>query len=118
MVEDAAALIDYWNERLAGKIPNLFSPTIGAALKAGTPWLWAECPGCKITKDVDLRKIERHPGATVSSLIPALSCRSCSPNAPFCRLVKLSPINIADDIRAVGSSQPRAVQTKAGKDGQ
>jgi hypothetical protein len=29
-----------------------------------------------------LRQIDRHRDAAVTSLIPALSCRSCRPNAP------------------------------------
>jgi len=36
---------------------------------------------------------------TVTSLIPALSCRSCRQNAPFAELVRLSRTSIADEIR-------------------
>lgn len=39
---------------------------------------------------IDLRTLDRHPGASISSLIPSLSCRRCSPNAPFVRLEMLS----------------------------
>jgi hypothetical protein len=35
----------------------------------------------------------------VSSLIPALSCRSCRPHAPFAELVQLSKTSIADEMR-------------------
>lgn len=98
IVEDAERLVAEWNDRQTGRMPHLFSPSIGAALRAGKPWLWAECPGCRTIRDVDLRTVERHPDATVTSLIPALSCRSCSPNAPFCRLVKLAAMSIADDV--------------------
>jgi hypothetical protein len=35
---------------------------------------------------VDLRTLDRHPGGAISSVIPSLSCRRCSPNAPFTRL--------------------------------
>jgi hypothetical protein len=31
--------------------------------------------------------------------IPALSCRSCRPNAPFAKLVRLSRTSIADEMR-------------------
>jgi hypothetical protein len=41
----------------------------------------------------------RHPDAAVTSLIPALSCRSCRPNAPFAELVRLSGTSIADEMR-------------------
>jgi hypothetical protein len=34
--------------------------------------------------------IDRHPGAAISSLIPSVSCRRCSPNAPFARLEMLT----------------------------
>jgi hypothetical protein len=37
--------------------------------------------------------------AAVTSLIPALSCRSCRPNAPFAELVRLSRTSIADEMR-------------------
>ena len=40
---------------------------------------------------IDLRTLDRHRDAAVTSLIPALSCRSCRPNAPFAQLLKLSP---------------------------
>jgi hypothetical protein len=36
-----------------------------------------------------LRKIDRHRGTSITSLIPALSCRRCVPNAPFARLTGL-----------------------------
>jgi hypothetical protein len=48
---------------------------------------------------VDLRKIDRHRGAAVTGLVPALSCRSCRPNAPFADLVRLSRTSIADEMR-------------------
>jgi hypothetical protein len=40
-----------------------------------------------ITNAIDLRTLDRHRDAAVTSLIPALSCRSCRPNAPFAELV-------------------------------
>lgn len=36
-------------------------------------------------------------GAAVTSLIPALSCRSCRPNAPFAELVRPSQTSIAGE---------------------
>ena len=39
---------------------------------------------------VDLRTLDRHPGAAISSLIPSVSCRRCSPNAPFAKLEMLT----------------------------
>jgi hypothetical protein len=45
---------------------------------------------------IDLRALDRHHDAAVTSLIPALSCRSCRPSAPFAELVRLSRTSIAD----------------------
>jgi hypothetical protein len=43
-------------------------------------------PACGQLGSVDLRTLDRHPGGSISSLIPAVSCRRCSPNAPFAKL--------------------------------
>jgi hypothetical protein len=45
------------------------------------------------------RTLDRHRDAAVTSFIPALSCRSCLPNAPFAELVRLSRTSIADEMR-------------------
>jgi len=45
------------------------------------------------------RALDRHRDAAVTSLIPALSCRSCRSNAPFAELVRLSRTSIADEMR-------------------
>ena len=47
----------------------------------------------------DLRTLDRHRDAAVTSLIPALSCRSCRPNAPFAEFVQLSRTSMADETR-------------------
>jgi hypothetical protein len=43
---EAQAVIERWNEQLAASRDMLWSPTIRAALIAGTPWLDVFCPGC------------------------------------------------------------------------
>jgi len=43
---EAQAVVDHWNEQLAASRDMLWSPTIRAALIAGTPWLDVFCPGC------------------------------------------------------------------------
>jgi hypothetical protein len=43
------------------------------------PWLTFSCPACGQVGSVDLRTLDRHPGAAISSLIPSVSCRRCSP---------------------------------------
>src|SRR5215813_4582411 len=99
VLEDAERLIAAWNERQAKRMPMLFSPTIGAAITAGYWFLWFRCPACRMVSAIDLRGLDRHPDATVTSLIPALSCRSCRPNAPFAELVRLSRMSIVDEMR-------------------
>jgi hypothetical protein len=99
VLEDAERLICAWNERQAKRMPILFSPTIGAAISTRYWYLWVRCPACRTTNAIDLRLLDRHRDAAATSLIPALSCRSCRPNAPFAELVKLSRTSIADEMR-------------------
>jgi hypothetical protein len=99
VLEDAERLITAWNERQAQRMPMLFSPTIGAAIASRHWFLWVRCPACHTTNAIDLRAIDRHRDAAVTSLIPALSCRFCRPNAPFAELVRLSRTSIADEMR-------------------
>src|SRR5215472_6272243 len=73
LLEDAERLIAAWNERQAIRAPMIFSPTIGAAISARYWYLWVRCPGYRSTSAIDLRRIDRHRDAAVSSLIPALS---------------------------------------------
>jgi hypothetical protein len=98
VLEDAERLITAWNERQAKRMPMLFSPTIGA-IAAGYWFLWVCCPACRTINAIDLRGLDRHPDGAVSGLIPALSCRSCRPDAPFAELVRLSRTSIADEMR-------------------
>src|SRR5262249_38757114 len=81
------------------RAPMIFAPTIGAAIRAGYWFLRVRCPACRMVSAIDLRKLDRHPDAAVTSLIPTLSCRSCRPNAPFAGLVRLSRTSIADEMR-------------------
>jgi hypothetical protein len=74
VLEDAERLIAAWNERQAMRTPMLFSPTFGAALTARYWFLWVRCPACQTINAIDLRTLDRHRDAAVSSLIPALSC--------------------------------------------
>jgi hypothetical protein len=89
--KDAERLIGDWNARQAWRMPLLLAPTIGAEVAARY--------ACRTTQALDLREVDRHPVAAVTSLIPELSCRSCRPNPPFAELVRLSPMSIADEIR-------------------
>ena len=88
-IADAQKIVAIWNARPAGGQALWFYPTIGAAIAAGVPWLTYSCPACGQVGAVDLRTLDRHRGASISSLIPSVSCRWCSPNAPFAKLEML-----------------------------
>ena len=87
---DAQKIVAIWNARQAGGQALWFFPTIAAAIAAGLPWLSFSSPACGQWGAVDLRALDRHPGAAISSLIPSVSCRRCSPSAPFARLETLT----------------------------
>jgi hypothetical protein len=82
---EAELVIDRWNRRLATGREMLWSPTIRAALIAGTPWLDVLCPGCGTSRAIDLRTVDRHPLASVGMMVLGLPCGSapmrmrCSP---------------------------------------
>jgi hypothetical protein len=80
--DDAARVIKRWNRALATGRDMWWSPTIRAALVAGTPWLDVYCPGCRTIRAIDVRAIDRHPLASVGSLVPGLRC-SCPGSAPM-----------------------------------
>ena len=90
---DAEGLVAAWNVRQRQQMLMLFSPTIGAAIAAEHWFLWVRCPACRTINAIDLRTLDRHHHAAITSLIPALSCR---PNAPFAELVQLLRKTIAD----------------------
>jgi hypothetical protein len=83
---EAQKIVAIWNARQAGGRELWFYPTVGAAISAGLPWLSFSCPACGQLGSIDLRTLDRHPRASISSLIPSVSCRRCSPNAPFAKL--------------------------------
>jgi hypothetical protein len=99
VLADAECLIAAWNERQVRRMPLLFAPTIGAALASRHHFLWVYCPACRTTRDIDLRTLDRHREAAMTSLVPSLSCHSCRPHPPFAELVKLSKTSIADEMR-------------------
>jgi hypothetical protein len=66
-----------------------FYPTIGAAIAAGFPWLTFSCPACQFGS-VDFRTLDRHLGHRSQASFNRLSCRRCSPHAPFAKLEMLT----------------------------
>src|SRR4051812_20565288 len=85
----AARLIDLWDARRKRGAEPLFAPTIGAAIRAGRPWLRFYCPGCQVVGEIDVRRLDRHRATPVTSLIPLASCTRCSPHPPFAKLIGL-----------------------------
>ena len=64
-------------------MPMLFSPTIGAAIAGGLWFLWVRCPACRTINAIDLRTLDRHRDAAVTSLIPAPSAPAFLPTMFF-----------------------------------
>jgi hypothetical protein len=85
-----ASAVTRWNSEMRKRRRPRYSPMIGVALDARFYFLDVYCPGCRQSKQIDLRKLDRHPQTTLETLIPSLSCRNCQPNPPFARLVALS----------------------------
>jgi hypothetical protein len=86
---EAEAVVQRWNDQLALGRDMLWSPTIRAALIAGTPWLDVFCPGCGTSTAIDLRTVDRHPLASVGTLVLGLRCSWCPGSAPMPKLIGL-----------------------------
>jgi hypothetical protein len=84
---DVRRMVASWNGRRTQGSELWFHLRIGAAIAAGHPWLSIMCPGCQQIGEIDLRSLDRHPNATIESLILSLSCRRCRPNSPFVKLL-------------------------------
>jgi len=81
--EEAVRVIDRWNAALLAGRGALRSPTIRCSVIAGTPWLDVYCPGCRTSRAIDIRTIDRHPLASVGSLVLGLRCSWCTGSAPM-----------------------------------
>jgi hypothetical protein len=86
---EAKAVVERWNEQLAAGREMLWSPTIRAAMIAGMPWLDVFCPGCRTSRAIDLRTIDRHPLASVGTFVLGLRCSWCPGSAPMPKLLGL-----------------------------
>jgi len=61
----------------------------GPRLIAGTPWLDVHCPGCGTSRAIDLRTVDRHPLASVGTLVLGLRCSRCPGSAPMPKILGL-----------------------------
>jgi hypothetical protein len=114
---EAELVVDRWNRRLATGRDMLWSHTIRAALIAGTPWLDVFCPGCGTSRAIDLRTVDRHPLASVGTLVLGLrvrgvedrprcrSCLACTPCRPRTAPAK-GPLDVSG-INALSPQSPR-----------
>lgn len=98
---DAGRVIERWNRALAAGEGVLWSPTIRAALVAGMPWLDVYCPACQTSRAIDIRTIDRHPLASVGSLVIGLRCSWCPGSAPMPCITGLHAL--LPDVAAVDS---------------
>jgi hypothetical protein len=73
----AVQVIERWNAAIAAGRGALWSPTIRCAVMAGMPWLDVYCSGCRTSRAIDIRTIDRHPLASVGSLVLGLRCSWC-----------------------------------------
>src|ERR1700730_11298021 len=85
--DEAMRVIERWSRDLIADM--WWSPTIRCAVIAGTPWLEVYCPGCRTSRAIDIRTIDRHPLASVGSLALGLRCSWCLGSAPMPRIVGL-----------------------------
>jgi hypothetical protein len=99
---EAKAVVERWNGQLVTRGDMLWSPTIRAALIAGMPWLDVYCPGCGTSHAIDLRKVDRHPLASVGTLMLGLRCSWCPGSAPMPKLLGLHAL----PPQAVATAQP------------
>ncbi|MCX7348709.1 MAG: hypothetical protein NTZ54_04030, partial [Alphaproteobacteria bacterium] len=74
-----------WNTALAAGWRTIFYPTVGTALATGCHWLHIVCPACQQMGETDLRKIDIHAKASISTVVRSMSCKRCSPHPPFAR---------------------------------
>src|SRR5258708_5280831 len=77
--KEAVHVVERWN---AERSP-LWSPTIRCAVVAGTPWLDVYCPGCRTIRAIDIHTLDRHPLASVGSLVIGFRCSWCPGSAPM-----------------------------------
>jgi hypothetical protein len=81
--DEARRVVERWNAALAVGQGALWSPTIRCVVMAGMPWLDVYCPGCRTSRAIDIRTIDRHPLASLGSLVLGLRCSWCPGSAPM-----------------------------------
>jgi hypothetical protein len=90
--DEAVCVVDRWNKAIAAGRDIWWSPTIRAAIVAGMPWADVHCPGCRTGRSLDLRTLDRHPLASVGSLVLGLRCGWCGGAAPMPKITGLHAV--------------------------
>jgi hypothetical protein len=75
----AVQVVERWNAERS----LLRSPTNRCAVVAAMPRLAVYYPGCRTSRALDIRTVDRHPVASVGSLVLGLRCSWCPGNAPM-----------------------------------
>jgi hypothetical protein len=97
--DEARRVVDRWNRAIAAGRDIWWSPTMRAAIVAGTPWLDVYCPGCRTSRAIDIRAIDRHPFASVGSLVLGLRCAWCPGSAPMPKIIGLHALPPAANVQ-------------------
>jgi hypothetical protein len=101
--EEAVRVVRRWNEAIAAGRDMYSSPTIRAALVAGMPFAEIYCPGCRTALSLDLRTVDRHPLASVGSLVLGVRCTWCPGSAPMPKIMGLHPMALATILSTVAA---------------
>jgi hypothetical protein len=86
-IEHARGVVERWNDAIAAGRDIWWSPTIRAAIVADMPFAEIYCPGCRTRRNLDLRTLDRHPLASVGSLVLGLRCSWCPGFAPMPKIM-------------------------------
>ena len=102
-IEYARRVVERWNAAVADGRDVWWSPTIRAAIVAGMPWANVYCLGCRTCRSLDLRTIDRHPLASVGSLVLGLRCSWCPGSALVPKIMGLCSAPMAGSATAAGA---------------
>jgi hypothetical protein len=86
---EAEGTVERWQRAISTGRDIWWSPTIRCAVVAGTPWLDVYCPGCHTSRSIDMRTIDRHPLASVGSLVLGLRCSWYQGTGPMPKITGL-----------------------------
>ena len=79
------------------------SCTCGTAIVAGMLRAEVYCPGCRTYRNLDLRTLDRHPLASVGSLVVGLRCSWCRGSTPMPKIMGLRAAPMAGSTTGAGA---------------